>query len=116
MGLVLSGEDLIKTIESHMRSTCKKVNSQARCPTQYSLSRKVTHNLDSRLALVVRDLQSSSVLPKIVTFYIPITHTIYPHYPQKLRGAYGEKNLKKGFYNTPILLERELLILREKSL
>ena len=30
MGLVLSGEDLIKTAEGHMRSTCKKVNSQAR--------------------------------------------------------------------------------------
>ena len=30
MGLVLSGEDLIKTIEGHMRSTCRKVNSQAR--------------------------------------------------------------------------------------
>ena len=27
MGLVLSGEDLIKTVESHMRSTCRKVNS-----------------------------------------------------------------------------------------
>ena len=30
MGLVLSGEDLIKIAEGHMRSTCKKVNSQAR--------------------------------------------------------------------------------------
>ena len=30
MGLVLSSEDLIKTIEGHMRSTCRKVNSQAR--------------------------------------------------------------------------------------
>ena len=27
MGLVLSGEDLIKTAEGHMRSTCRKVNS-----------------------------------------------------------------------------------------
>ena len=30
MGLVLSGEDLINTAEGHMRSTCRKVNSQAR--------------------------------------------------------------------------------------
>ena len=30
MGLVLSGEDLIKTAEGHMRNTCRKVNSQAR--------------------------------------------------------------------------------------
>ena len=27
MGLVSSGEDLIKIVEGHMRSTCKKVNS-----------------------------------------------------------------------------------------
>ena len=30
MGLVLSGKNLIKTVEGHMRSTCRKVNSQAR--------------------------------------------------------------------------------------
>ena len=30
MSLVLSGEDLIKTAEGHMRNTCRKVNSQAR--------------------------------------------------------------------------------------
>ena len=27
MGLVLSGEDLIKTAKSHMRSTCQKLKS-----------------------------------------------------------------------------------------
>ena len=32
IGLVLSGKDLIKTAEGHMRSTCRKVNSQSRCP------------------------------------------------------------------------------------
>ena len=32
MSFVLSGEDLTKTVEGHMRSTCKKVNSQAGCP------------------------------------------------------------------------------------
>ena len=31
MGLVLSGEDLIKIAEGHMRSTCRKVNNQAKC-------------------------------------------------------------------------------------
>ena len=30
MGLVLSSENLIKIVEGHMRSTCRKVNSQAR--------------------------------------------------------------------------------------
>ena len=77
MGLKLSGEDLIKTVEAHMRSTCKKVNNQARCPAQYSLSRRLTHDLDSRLAPVASDLRSSPVLLKIVTFRILITHTIY---------------------------------------
>ena len=28
MGLFLSGEDLIKTVECHMRSTCQKLKSQ----------------------------------------------------------------------------------------
>ena len=77
MGLVLSGENLIKTAEGHMRSTCRKLNSQARCPSQYSLFRKVTRDLDSRLAPVASDPRSSPVLLKIVTFLIPITHTIY---------------------------------------
>ena len=77
MSLILSGEDLIKIAEGHIRTTCRKVNSQARCPAQYSLSRKLTCNLDSRLALVLSDLRSSPVLLKIVTFCIPITYTIY---------------------------------------
>ena len=77
MSLVLSGKDLIKTAEGHMRSTCRKVNSQARCPAQYSLSRRLTRDLDSQLAPVASDPRSSSVLLKIVTFRIPITHTIY---------------------------------------
>ena len=45
LGLVLSGEELIKTAEGHMRSTCRKVNSQAKWPAQYSLSRRLTRNL-----------------------------------------------------------------------
>ena len=77
MGLVLSDEDLIKTIEGHMRSTCKKVNNQARCPAQYNLSRRLTHDLNSRLAPITSDPRSSPILLKIVTFRIPITHTIY---------------------------------------
>ena len=55
MALVLSGEDLIKTAEGHMRSTCKKVNSQARCLAQYNLSRRLYRDLDSRLAPVTSD-------------------------------------------------------------
>ena len=84
MGLVLSGENLIKTAEGHMRSTCRKVNSQARCPTQYSMSRRVTRDLDSQLAPVASDPRGAPILLKIVTFRILFTPSIYPHYPQKL--------------------------------
>ena len=58
MDLALSGEDLLKIAEGHMRSTCRKVNSQVRCPGQYSLSRKVTH-----------DLHQSRVTRKVLLFY-----------------------------------------------
>ena len=47
MSLVLSGKNLIKIVEGHMRNTCRKVNSQAKCPTQYSLSRRLTRDFDS---------------------------------------------------------------------
>ena len=77
MSLVLSGEDLIKTTEGHMRSICTKVNSQARCLAQYSLSRRLTRDLDLRLAPIESDPRSSLVLLKIVIFHIPITHIIY---------------------------------------
>ena len=84
MGLVLSGENLIKTAEGHIRSTCRKVNSQARCLAPYSMSRRVTHDLDSQLAPVASDPQSAPILLKIVTFRILFTPSIYPYYPQKL--------------------------------
>ena len=40
MSLVLSDEDLIKNTKDHMRSTCRKVKSQASCPksTLYQLA------------------------------------------------------------------------------
>ena len=77
MGLVLSGEYLIKIAEGHIRNTCRKVNSQARCPAQNSLSRRLSRDLDLRLAPVANDPQSSPVLLEIMTFRILITHTIY---------------------------------------
>ena len=77
MDLVLSGENLIKTAKGHTRSTCRKVDSQAKCLAQYSLSRRLTRDLDSQLAPIASDSWCSFVLLKIVTFGIPITHTIY---------------------------------------
>ena len=44
---------------------------------QYNLSRKVTRNLDSWLTPIASDPRNPLVLLKIVTFRIPITHTIY---------------------------------------
>ena len=82
MGLVLSGEDFIKIAEGHMRSTCRKVNSQARCPAPYSLSRKVTRDLDSQRAPVASDPRGSPVLLKNCDFsYSLHTYYIYPYYP-----------------------------------
>ena len=77
MGLVLSGEYLIKIAKGHIRNTCRKVNSQARCPAQYSLSRRLSCDLDSWLAPITSDPRSSHVLLEIVNIRIPITHTIY---------------------------------------
>ena len=117
MGLVWSGENLIKTTEGHKRSTCKRVNSQARCLAQYSLSKRVTRDLDSWLATVASDPQSSPVLLKIVTFRILFTPTIYTLITYRNgKEPIEKKNPIRGFYNTPTLLERELFILREKSL
>ena len=118
MGLVLSGEDLIKIAKGHMRSTCRKLNSQARCLTQYSLSRKVICDLDLRFASVVSDMQSSPVLLKIVTFCFPITHTIYTLITHKNCGEPIERKTLRDVFAThpPYERERELFILREKSL
>ena len=117
MGLVWSGENLIKTTEGHKRSTCKRVNSQARCLAQYSLSKRVTRDLDSWLAIVASDPRTSLVLLKIVTFRILFTPTIYTLITYRNgKEPIEKKNPIRGFYNTPTLLERELFILREKSL
>ena len=84
MGLVLSGENLIKIAEGHIRSTCRKLNSQARCPSQYSLFRKVTRNLDSRLAPVASDPRGFPVFTENCDFsYSHHSYYIYPYYPKK---------------------------------
>ena len=102
MGLVLSSEDLIKTVEGHMRSTCRKMNSQERYPTQYNLSRRLSHDLDLRLALVASNLWSSLVLLKIVTFRIPITHTIYTFITHRnWKEPIERKTLRKVFTTHP---------------
>ena len=118
MGLVLSGEDLIKIAKGHMRSTCRKLNSQARCLTQYSLSRQVIHDLDSRFASVVSDLQSSPVLLKMVTFCFPISHTNYTLITHKNCGEPIERKTLRDVFAThpPYERERESYSFLERNL
>ena len=66
-------QDNWRSHEKHMQEG----EQSSQVPALYSLSKKVTHNLDLRLALVASDPRSSLVLLKIVTFRISITHTIY---------------------------------------
>ena len=101
MGLVLSGENLIKTAEGHIRSTCRKVNSQARCPTQYSMSRRITRDLDSQLAPVASDSRSAPILLKIVTFRILFTpvYTFITHI--NCEEPIKRKTLKEVFTTHP---------------
>ena len=115
MGLVLSGGNLIKIAKSHMRSTCQKLKCQV--PAM-----EVEESCASYAAIFAT--QSTRQWPTKNTslrifecdLFSHHLYYIYPHYPQKWQRAYWEKNPKKGFYNTTTLLERELLILREKSL
>ena len=116
MGLVLSGGDLIKIAKSNMRSTCRKVKSQASCPENivYQLAKS---RLELPLEPVTSKQRDSPILLKHMTFHILLTHAIHTLIThRKCKRAYREKNPKRGFYNTPTLLERELLILREKYL
>ena len=62
MGLVLSGEDLIKIVESHTRSTCKKVNSQVRCQLS-------TAYPGGYLSTWIRNLHQLRVTSKVPLFY-----------------------------------------------
>ena len=106
-------QDNWRSHDKHMQEG----EQSSQVPALYSLSKKVTHNLDLRLALVASDPRSSLVLLKIVTFRISITHTIYTLITHRNdEEPIERKNPKKGLYNTPTSLERELLILREKSL
>ena len=76
LGLVLSGEDLIKITKSHMRSTCRKVKSQASYP-ESTVCQLANSQLGSPLEPVTSEPRVSPVLLKHMTFRILLTHTIY---------------------------------------
>ena len=76
LGLVLSGGDLIKTAKSHMRSTCRKVKSQASYP-ESTVCQLANSQLGSPLEPVSSKPWVSHVLLKHMTFHILLTHTIY---------------------------------------
>ena len=99
----------------HARSW-KVTTTEALQDKKYSLAWQLTYNSFqsrgpvARVPCVVQNL--------LFTFhFIPYYKYLYIHemYGTE-KGAYWEKNPKKGFYNTPTFLERRLLILREKSL
>ena len=97
-----------------MRSTCQKLKSQV--PTvevEESCASCASYN--SWLRWPAKLTHEFSLLAEMWLFVLPLhSYYIYPYYPQKWWGAYWEKNSKRGFYNILTLLERELLILREK--
>ena len=89
MGLVLSGEDLIKTIEGHMRSTCWKLKSQ--CVLRLIL------RVGQVAKWAVRCIDSWDFK---CDFYTVYPYYIYPHYPQDCKETIQKKTLERGFYNT----------------
>ena len=66
MSLVLSGENLIKTVEGHMRSTCQKLKSQC-------ILRVI-----SLLGQLARCIDSWDFKCDSYTLHL---YYIYPHYP-----------------------------------
>ena len=88
MGLVLSGEDLIKTVEGHMRSTCWKLKSQC-----VSL-------LISRVGQVAKwPARCTDSWDFKCDSYTIYPYYIYPHYPQDCKETIQKKILERGFYN-----------------
>ena len=103
MSLVLSDGDLIKTAKSYMRNTYQKLKSHSRLAGKAFLR-------NTRETFCLEDFLS-------VTF-LPFTHTIYTLITHKSMRDHLERKTIDRFSttHTPILLERELLILSEKSL
>ena len=87
-GLFFSGEDLIKIVKGHMRSTCQKLKSQ--CILQ----------VISRLGQPVRCTDSWDFK---CNFYALHPYYIYPHYPQNCKEAYQIENPRE-ISTTPYLV------------
>ena len=95
MDLVLSGENLIKTVEGHMGSTCQKLKSQ--CISRVisrlgNLSRWPTRSTDSWNF----KCDSYTLHLYYIYIYILITHKIV----RRLFKKKKKKTLERGFYNT----------------
>ena len=121
--------DWISQLASRQSATCVKhaeswkvTTAGALLDKKYSLAWQLTRDSNSWLVLVARSSRQNAMFCWKIDFShfisYPTINTLIPTKCNKLkRGAYWEKkNPKKSFYNTPTLLERKLLILREKSL
>ena len=92
MDLVLSGENLIKTVEGHMGSTCQKLKSQC-----ISL---VISRLGNLSRWPTRSTDSWNFKCDSYTLHI---YSIYPHYPQNCKEAIQRKTLQRFLQHTHIL-------------
>ena len=94
MDLVLSGEYLIKTVEGHMRSTCRKFKSQ-------SVSWLISwHGKLARWPTKCIDRWDFKC-----DFYTLHSYYIYAHYPQNCKQAIQKKTLER-FPQHPPFKER----------
>ena len=98
-----------------MRRTCRKMKSQASYPksTFYQLANQ---RLRSPLESVASEPQDALVLLKHMTFCILLAYTIYTLIIHRnCKEPIGRKTLRKVFITHPPY-QRELVILKEKSL
>ena len=77
---------------------------------KYSLAWQLSRDLFQSQGRVTR---MPSLAEMWLFVFLHHLYYIYPHYPQKWWWVYWEKNLKRGFYNTPTLLETVTHSLRE---
>ena len=84
--------------------------------SQVSSSVQLVQEGNSQLALVASDPRGSPILLKIATFHILITHTIYTLIIYRNDKEPIERKTLRKVSTTHPPYQRELLILREKSL
>ena len=94
MSLVLSGQNLIKTVEGQMGSIFQK------------LKRQCVSWLISQLGQLARwPMRCTGNWDFKCDSYTLYPYYIYLYYPQNCKGAIKKKTLERGFYNTYLVRE-----------